>query len=79
MAKPLNVRYVYPMTAKKMETELPENLQNSDLLAIVVIESERPDDLLYDAMHVNKLRSHILESMQRISGLKVLVLLPKSL
>ena len=79
MAKPPNVRYAYPMTANKLETELPENLQNSDLLAIVVIESERPDDLLYDPMHVNKLRSHILESMQRNPGLKVLTLLPKSL
>ena len=79
MAKPPNVRYVYPMTAQKMESVLPENLQNSDLLAIVVIESSRPDDLLYDPMNVNKLRSHILESMRRISGLKVLVLLPKSL
>ena len=55
MPKPPNVQYVYPLFTK-IETELPEGLKTEDLLVIVNIESQRPDDLLYDQSLFNKLR-----------------------
>ena len=78
MPKPPNVRYVFPMFSKA-ESDLPESLLSKDLLVIFNIESQRPDDLLYNPAHFDKAIKIITDSLQRIESLGFIVFLPVSL
>lgn len=59
MSKPPNVRYAYPMRSKREQVGLNGALCSKDVLAVFNIESDRPDDLLYDLVYLNKLRAAI--------------------
>ena len=63
MMKPPNVRYVYPMTPDFSEVEMPEHLKDKASIIIFKIESERPDDLMHDLVHLEKLLGQIKETL----------------
>lgn len=59
MQKPPNVRYAYPLRSKREQIGLSEGLCSKDVLVIYNIEADRPDDLLFDRIYLNKIRASI--------------------
>ena len=79
MQKPLNIRYVYPMIRMRPVVDLPENLRNKELIVVFNIESDRPDDLMYEEIYVAKLHTVVRTILEQVDGVGVLVLIPSTM
>ena len=51
------------MTPDFSEVEMPEHLKDKASIIIFKIESERPDDLMHDLVHLEKLLGQIKETL----------------
>ena len=77
MMKPPNVRYVYPLAAKRDQVEIPEILAKKDSLVVFNAESERSDDLMNDKEQLTSLQITINDCLKEKIG--VIILAPPTL
>ena len=67
------------MVKMRQIIDLPENLRNKELIVVFNIESDRPDDLMYEEIYVAKLHTVVRTILEQVDGVGVLVLIPNTM